>query len=108
VTSAQREETESRQAKDSSNPAAAPTLFRLSIFFDSSRQRLFDLVLKRKINCADRGSVCEEQSRRQKMEERGGVGLVFVNDAGGSMFLHVARVVPVRLSLPPLLHAPMG
>ena len=29
------------------------------------------------------------------MEGRGGVGLVFVNDVGGSMFLHIARVVPV-------------
>jgi hypothetical protein len=33
--------------------------------------------------------------KRGRMENRGGVGLVFVNDEGGSMFLHVARVVPV-------------
>ena len=26
--------------------------------------------------------------------EKGGVGLVFVNDDSGSMFLHIARVVP--------------
>jgi hypothetical protein len=31
---------------------------------------------------------------------RGGVGLVFMNDVGGSMFLHIARVVPV-LACPP-------
>ena len=42
------------------------------------------------------------------MENRGGVGLVFVNDEGGSMFLHVARVVPVLhlfMKLPCLLSA---
>jgi hypothetical protein len=35
------------------------------------------------------------------MPDQGGVGLVFVNDEGGSMFLHVERVIPVV----PLAHA---
>ena len=29
------------------------------------------------------------------MDGKGGVGLVFVNDEGGSMFLHIHRVIPV-------------